>query len=54
MKKLTTAIIFAIAAASASAQVTILDMGPNIRTFSGVNGQTVTCMKIGPNMTQCN
>lgn len=54
MKNTIIAIIAAGFAIAANAQVTIMDIGPNMRTFSGTNGQTITCIKIGPNMTSCN
>lgn len=54
MKNTIIAIIAAGFAVAAHAQVYIQDIGPNMRTFSGTNGQTITCMKIGPNLTTCN
>lgn len=52
MKNIIIAIIAAGFAASAHAQIYIQDIG-NLRTYSGTNGQTITCMKIGPNLTSC-
>lgn len=53
MKNTIIAIIAAGFAVTAHAQVTIQQIGPNMTTFSGTNGQTITCMRIGPTMTSC-
>lgn len=52
MKNTIIAIIAAGIAMTAHAQVYIQDIG-NLRTYSGTNGQTITCMRIGPNLTSC-
>jgi hypothetical protein len=54
MKNTIVAIIAAGFALTANAQIYIQDIGPNMRTFSGTNGQTITCIKVGPNLTSCN
>lgn len=60
MKQTLIAIIAAGFAVYANAQVaipmetpmTIQQIG-NLTTYSGYNGQTITCMRIGPNLTSC-
>jgi hypothetical protein len=54
MKQTIVALLAAGFAVSAYAQITIMDISPNMRTFSGTNGETITCMRIGPNLTTCN
>lgn len=54
MKQTIIAILAAGISMAAQAQVTIQQIGPNMTTFSGTNGQTITCMRIGPNLTSCN
>ena len=61
MKQTLITIIAAGFAVYANAQVaipmetpmTIQQIG-NLTTYSGYNGQMVTCMRIGPNITTCN
>lgn len=52
MKQMAIAILAASFAISANAQVYIQDVG-NLRTFSGTNGTTITCYRVGPNLTTC-
>lgn len=54
MKQTIIAILAAGFAMAAQAQVMIQQIGPNLTTFSGTNGQTITCQRIGPNLTTCN
>ena len=52
MKNTIIAILAAGFALTAHAQIYIQDIG-NLRTFSGTNGQTITCYRVGPNLTTC-
>lgn len=60
MKQTLITIIAAGFVVSANAQVSVPIESPlviqqigNLTTYSGYNGQTITCMRIGPNLTSC-